>query len=274
MADTCAITITDEIAMRVAELQAHQPLFEQAMDSPPTEQERVEAPTDGCISLVDAMSIVESYGPLGNDVNEDYQIKIVLRDEVIKSGVRYRMAAKGRADFRQAYREIRDAYKTLEQETIALKTELAGVRDSLRLMSGSRDAAMASLIRATEVEHSHRLQLAARQASEKRMREALYAHGTHNIPCQGPVKKCTCGLDELLATPSDSTALTARLEQARTEGRIAGLKEASKECDEWYSALKTLGNADHVQGQRMAYKNASAALTELTLAKTSEEGMG
>jgi hypothetical protein len=37
---------------------------------------------DGVISVEDALSIVDHYGPTGADVNETFQIQMVLRDKV------------------------------------------------------------------------------------------------------------------------------------------------------------------------------------------------
>ncbi len=77
------------------------------------------APTgevEGCISLEDAMSVVESYGPLGTDVNEDFQIKIRLRDEVVRLNKLYLMAVKGRQEFRTAFAELHAAQRAKEGE--------------------------------------------------------------------------------------------------------------------------------------------------------------
>jgi len=40
----------------------------------------------GVISIEDALSIVDHYGPTGVDVNETFQIQMVLRDKVREQG--------------------------------------------------------------------------------------------------------------------------------------------------------------------------------------------
>ena len=72
-----------------------------------TPKERI----DGVISIEDALSIVDHYGPTGSDVNETFQIQMVLRDKV------------------------------REQET-----EIANLRDQLQASNQSKDCLAQSVI--------------------------------------------------------------------------------------------------------------------------------
>lgn len=63
------------------------------------------APEVDRIPVDEALEIVESYGPYGNDINESLRMQIVLADEVKRLRGIYLSAVKGRADFRAAYRE-------------------------------------------------------------------------------------------------------------------------------------------------------------------------
>lgn len=66
----------------------------------------VESAGSGRIPIDEALEIVESYGPYGNDINEDLRMQIVLAEEVKRLRGLYESAVKGRAAFRSAYRLI------------------------------------------------------------------------------------------------------------------------------------------------------------------------
>jgi hypothetical protein len=76
------------------------------------EAEKAEAePTVQRESVTDALSIVESYGPWGADLNDAHRRQIVLAEEVLRLRHVYELAVRGRAEMRDALRREREAEK-------------------------------------------------------------------------------------------------------------------------------------------------------------------
>ncbi len=73
------------------------------------------------LTLQDALDITESYGPMGADINEDFQIKCLLRDEVkrLKTDAEYawkntHILEQERQKLETQYRANDDRWDTIE----------------------------------------------------------------------------------------------------------------------------------------------------------------
>jgi hypothetical protein len=62
-------------------------------------------------SVNDALSVVESYGPWGADINDSHRRQIVLAEEVLRLRHIYELAVRGRAEMREALRREREVKK-------------------------------------------------------------------------------------------------------------------------------------------------------------------